>query len=151
MQFYQGPSRRVLKRTSGSSGFQIDGTRDHEEERAVYIKQTIRLRQKTATDHGTLSDQWAFDEEKQQGFHTWGEGLYAPFRGQHDIDDKLLLNKSVNNLHFVPQNCRNYLKIENQAPMRMAPLLCSKRYYENTMKAPEVSHGDPTEHFSSIF
>ena len=149
MQFYQGPSRRVLKRTSGTSEFRLDGTRDHEEERAVYIKQTISLRQKTQTDRGTLADHLAFDEEKEQAFH--GGGVYAPFRGKHEIDDKLLLNKSIGSLHFIPDNCRNFLKIENQAQIRMAPLLCSKRYHENILKAPEVTHNNPAERPTSVF
>ena len=69
MQFYEGPSRRVLKRTKSASEIKVDGTRDHEEERAIFVKQTIRLQQKpTGGAVGPLAAHWVFVEEQAHEF-----------------------------------------------------------------------------------
>ena len=67
------------------------------------------------------------------------EGQVIPFQKDHDITDPFLLNKSFKNVTFKPNNCRNHLQINNQAQIRLAPLLCSTDSINNICQKPLVT------------
>ena len=138
MQFYSGPSRRVLRRFSSDSNFSIDGIVDHEESREIYVKQSFTLQQKLLyrDDHYQIAPEWIFPYENE--FNVEPRGV-VPFSKDHDITDRFLLNKSFKNISFRPEGCRNFLNIENQSQIRLAPLLCSELNYQNVTKPPVIT------------
>ena len=94
MQFYQGPSRRVLRRYKGAAGFTIDGIVDQEEERGLFVKQSFTLeqfRKKEYENYYDMANPWLFAYETD---FTVPPGGRVPFQQDHTILDRLLLNKS---------------------------------------------------------
>lgn len=156
MQIYSGPTRRVLRKlkTNTTNGFTVDGIRNQEEERAIYVRQKFTLRQyenevNDANDnYNYIASEWMFQEEKDAGEFDVRENndpaneailLPTPFTGVHDIADRLLLNKTFQSIAFKPDNAHNYLNIENEAQTRIAPLLSAKEHFQNVTVSPIVS------------
>ncbi len=121
MQFYQGPTRRVLRRYKGNSGFTIDGIVDQEETRGLYVKQSFKLEQfrdiGSAAEGLDIADVWVFEHENL----VIPDGGRAPFTTDHVIEDRLLLNKSFKNVSFSPYNCKNFLSIDTKSQTQLAP------------------------------
>jgi len=132
---YSGATRRVLRRFNESSKLKIDGLIDHEEQRGVYVKQKFSLSQKRdTTNFDTMTTNWIFEDEKMNLV-----GGFVPFEQTHDLTDRLLLNKSFQNITFRPDNCSNFLKIDNQSQIQLAPYLTSQREFENVTRPPKVA------------
>ena len=139
MQFYQGPSRRVLRRYKGSTRFTIDGIVDQEEERGLFVKQSFTLEQfRNLDDDGfyDIANTWVYDYEND---FVIPEGGRVPFQQDHTITDRLLLNKSFNNVAFHPANCNNILQIDTKSQTRLAPLLCAHTTYSNVTRPPVIT------------
>ena len=139
MQFYQGPLRRVLRRYSDQTSFTIDGLVDQEEERGLFVKQSFNLQQfRNADDEAyyNMSNVWTFPYELDFAIPPGGR---VPFQSDHTITDRLLLNKSFNNVLFRPDNCNNFVSIDTRAQTRLAPLLCTDLSYVNVTRPPRVS------------
>ena len=100
MQFYQGPTRRVLRRYKGNSGFTIDGIVDQEESRGLYVKQSFTLEQfrnsETADMALDITTTWVFEHDNL----VIPDGGRYPFTKDHVIEDRLLLNKTFKNVIF---------------------------------------------------
>ena len=156
MQIYNGPSRRVLRKIKEDtdSGFTIDGVRSQEEERAIYVRQSFTLKQyedRAAVNAlPPIDAQWTYPEEKDEFSHHVGNDpanakLPTPFTAKHVLTDRLLLNKSFKDVYFQPDNAHNFLKVSNLEAAQMAPLLCSKKQFENVTIAPKVTGLTPYE------
>ena len=156
MQIYNGPSRRVLRKIKEDtdSGFTIDGVRSQEEERAIYVRQSFTLKQyedRAAVNAlPPIDAQWTYPEEKDEFSHHVGNDpanakLPTPFTSKHVLTDRLLLNKSFKDVYFQPDNAHNFLKVSNLEAAQMAPLLCSKKQFENVTIAPKVTGLTPYE------
>jgi len=69
MQFYQGPSRRVLRRFQSDSNITIDGIVDQEEERGLFVKQSFQLEQFRNPGAGgaeyNMNNAWIFAHEDE--------------------------------------------------------------------------------------
>ena len=145
---YVGPIRRVLKRFVSNKHLQVDGTVHHQEERPIYVRQKLRLQQSPESGGSTeiLAGHWHFEEEKE----LYAASKYVPFQKEHYITDPLLLNKSIHNLHFKPFNSQNNIKVNNEAEIQLAPLLCSKLSFDNVTQPPIVSHNNLAERFPEI-
>ena len=140
MQIYGGPERRVIRKQVSDSELRVDGIVNCLEERGVYCKQEFKLTQTLnelfIADHH-VSTEWLLDDEK--GDFERDFGTIVPFAADHVISDRFILNKTVNNLVFKPDQAFNYLTIENQAQLNLAPYLCSEKQFNNVTRAPEVS------------
>ena len=143
---YGGPQSKVLRKlkTTTASSFTVDGLPSHEEERGIFVKQTFSLKQyedRAVDNLEAMSRQWTFEEEKAEFEHHDADGvlLPTPFTQTHTISDRLLLNKTFKQVYFNPDNAHNFLKVDNVASAQLAPLLCSKRQFENTTVAPKVT------------
>ena len=156
MQIYNGASRRVLRKLKSgtNTGFRVDGHIGQEEERAIYVRQKFSLKQyeSGAPDDVLLpmSLEWVFPEEKDDFNHHEGNDPAnakrpTPFTGKHVLTDRLLLNKTFSDMSFKPYGAHNFLKVENVAQAQMAPLLCSKKQFENVTVAPIVKGLSPYE------
>ena len=156
MQIYKGPTRRALRKTQAKGSLTVDGIRNHEEERAIYVRQKFTMRQfenemnSLGDNHNYnyMSDQWVFEEEKGEfdarvgnQVDNLGELLPTPFTQKHTLTDRLLLNKTFKSMHFKPDNAHNYLEIDNQSQIQLAPLLCSSQQFDNVTHPPIVSEG----------
>ena len=144
---YVGPIRRVLKRFQSDTHLQVDGTLNHQEERPIYVRQKLRLRQ--SPENGltqTLAEHWHLDEERE----LYGASEYVPFRKEHNITDPLIVNKSIQNLHFKPFNSQNSLLVNNEAEIQLAPLLCSKLSFDNVTQPPIVSYNESNIRYPEI-
>ena len=150
MQKYSGPIRRVIKKTSSGSEFKVDGTMNHLESRNTFIKQEFTLEQyRTMDEWGNIADEWIFEEEKSVF------GLEAnhrvPFHEKPVIEDRLMINKSLQNLAFKPHNSVNYLNLDNEAQTRLTPLLCSERSFNNVTKKPVLKYDNDNEIADTAF
>jgi len=138
MQFYQGPSRRVLRRFQSDSNITIDGIVDQEEERGLFVKQSFQLEQ--FRDPGgaefNMGNMWFFDYEEDFNVQAGGR---SPFAGEHTITDRLLLNKTFRNLTFSPEGCNNFLTVDSNATTRLAPLLCADSTFNNVTRPPVIT------------
>ena len=126
MQFYQGPSRRVLRRYKGSTRFTIDGIVDQEEERGLFVKQSFTLEQfRNLDDDGfyDIANTWVYDYEND---FVIPEGGRVPFQQDHTITDRLLLNKSFNNVAFHPANCNNIIHVLHHYYVLTQPTVMSR-------------------------
>jgi len=149
MQFYQGPSRRVLRRFQSDSNITIDGIVDQEEERGLFVKQSFQLEQ--FRDPGgaefNMGNMWFFDYEEDFNVQAGGR---SPFAGEHTITDRLLLNKTFRNLTFSPEGCNNFLTVDSNATTRLAPLLCADSTYNNVTRPPVITT-DGADHQPNVY
>ena len=140
MQFYQGPSRRVLRRFESESNITIDGIVDQEEERGLFVKQSFQLEQFRNPGEGgaefNMGNMWFFAHEDDFNVQDGGR---SPFAGEHTITDRLLLNKTFRNLTFSPEGCNNFLTVDSNATTRLAPLLCADATFNNVTRPPVIT------------
>jgi len=151
MQFYEGPSRRVIRRYKSDLAFTIDGIVDQEESRGLFVKQKFQLEQFRDIDSFdtgvNMNNAWVFDYEDDLVVQDFGR---APFLKDHEMDDQLMLNKTFTNVSFIPETCNNFLSIDTKSQARLAPLLCADTTYENVTRAPIVTT-DGHGHQPAIF
>ena len=135
MQLYDGPTRRILRKTESDGQLRVDGRIDHLEDRFCYVKQQLRVTQRRNIDtFQHIADEWSLEEEKK-----YDEVGALVFTSKPNITDPFLLNKTIRNLSFKPDQAFNYLQIDNQAQYDLTPLLCSIHNYENITKPPVVA------------
>ena len=140
MQIYGGPTRRVIRKQTSDSEFRVDGIVDCLEERGIYIKQEFKLTQTLdagAVDHH-VGVAWLLDDEKADFIRD--AGSLVPFGAEHSISDRFILNKTINNLVFKPDQAFNYLEIQNQAQLNISPYLCSEKRFNNITRAYRTSN-----------
>jgi len=138
MQFYQGPSRRVLRRFQSDTNITIDGIVDHEEERGLFVKQSFELEQvlNPGGEEFNMGNMWYLAYEDDFNVQVGGR---TPFAGEHTITDRLLLNKTFRNLTFSPEGCNNFLTVDSNSTTRLAPLLCADSTYTNVTRPPVIT------------
>ena len=139
MQLFDGPSTRVIKRYKSDNRLVVDGTVGQRESRNVYVKQDFQIEQKRVglANYDDIAHEWVYEEEKD---FEIPEGGRVPFQKDHVIDDKLILNKSFKNITFQPYGCSNFLEIDNEAQLRLAPLLCSEKQFDNVCRKPIITY-----------
>ena len=112
MNQYNGPVRRLIKKTTHPNRFRVEGTSGHIELKGGYISQEFEIQQKLKNTFVAqqLSDQWMYEDEKDE--YGCEPGSVVPFRQKHTITDSLLLNKTFDDMNFQPEQGRNFLKID---------------------------------------
>ena len=137
MQIYDGPTNRLVKKTKSNRRLIVDGTVGNLESRNVFVTQSFKLEQfRDSLVHEELPDEWVYPEENDFVIPIGGR---VPFQKDHVIEDKLLLNRSFKNVTFQPYGCSNFLNIDNNTQVQLAPLLCSEKQFNNVCKKPEVT------------
>ena len=73
MQTYDGPIRRILRKTVSNTTLKIDGRVDHLEDRFVYVRQKLKVIQKHKTEIASLHipTEWSMFEEKEEDQTTF--------------------------------------------------------------------------------
>lgn len=133
---YNGPKTRNVERYQGD-GFEKQGRVGYTEDRAVYIQQSFKIKQKLIEhpSNGRIEDYWYSEDEKAVVNPDIGD--YVHMTQSHTFD-RLALNQSLQNVTFKPDQCFNALEIENDAVSRLAPLLTTDAQYKNVTRPAEV-------------